>query len=71
MEAIRTIQKSNNGLLHLSIPQHFQNIDLEIIILPLLNSPKSAPSKNRLQMIAHLKGSLPNLSYSKYDFYEQ
>lgn len=27
--------------------------------------------QNRLQMVAHMKGMLPNLPYSKYDAYEQ
>ncbi|MFN0176766.1 MAG: hypothetical protein ACKVU0_19150 [Saprospiraceae bacterium] len=27
--------------------------------------------QNRLQMVAHMKGILPNLPYSKYDAYEQ
>ena len=33
---------------------------------------KVTPKKqNRLQMVAHMKGVLPNLPYSKYDAYEQ
>lgn len=33
---------------------------------------KTVPQKqNRLQMVAHMKGVLPNLPYSKYDAYEQ
>ncbi len=34
--------------------------------------PQPIPRKqNRLQMVAHMKGVLPNLPYSKYDAYEQ
>ena len=34
--------------------------------------PQTVPQKqNRLQMVAHMKGVLPNLPYSKYDAYEQ
>ena len=34
--------------------------------------PQTVPQKqNRLQMVAHMKGVLPNLPYSKYDVYEQ
>ena len=33
---------------------------------------KTVPKKqNRLQMVAHMKGVLPNVPYSKYDTYEQ
>lgn len=33
---------------------------------------KMVPQKqNRLQLVAHMKGVLPNLPYSKHDAYEQ
>ncbi|WP_353481219.1 hypothetical protein [Haliscomenobacter sp.] len=74
MQAVRTIQKSENGLLMIQLPEHFHDIDLEIIILPahpIQDTEVVPPSSNRLEMVAHLKGILPDLPYSKYDFYEQ
>jgi hypothetical protein len=74
MQAVRTIQKSENGQLMIQLPEHFHDIDLEIIILPahpIQDTEVVPPSSNRLEMVAHLKGILPDLSYSKYNFYKQ
>ncbi len=74
MQAVRTIQKPENGQLMIQVPEHFHDIELEVIILPAYSVAVSDEQElvvNRLELIAHLKGSIPNLPYSKYDFYEQ
>lgn len=74
MQAVRTIQTPVNGQLLIQVPEQFHDLDLEIIILPVSNSKPIKPrreKKDRLKMVAHLKGILPNLPYSKYDVYEQ
>jgi hypothetical protein len=74
MQAVRTIQTAKNGHLMIQLPAQFHDIELEIIILPAQPSKESdvaPPTTNRLEMVAHLKGILPDLHYSKYDFYEQ
>lgn len=76
MQALRTVAKSENGQLLIQLPDFFHNIELEVIILPASITDHLVQEVNpngdaRLQMVAHLKGSLPNVSYSKYDFYEQ
>lgn len=58
----------------IQLPEQFHDIELEIIILPAqpIQDVEVEPTPtNRLEMVAHLKGILPDVPYSKYDFYEQ
>jgi len=74
MQAVRTVQKPVNGQLLIQVPERFHDIELEIIILPapvLHENQKVKKQLGRLEMVAHLKGSLPNRPYSKHDYYEQ
>lgn len=73
MQAVRTIQRPVNGELLIQVPERFHNMELEIIILPALAKEEEGDNQKvgRLEMVAHLKGSLPNRPYSKYDSYEQ
>jgi hypothetical protein len=74
MQAVRTIQKPKNGQLMIQLPAQFHDIELEIIILPVQpvqDTDVERSTINRLEMVSHLKGILPDQPYSKYDFYEQ
>jgi len=73
MQTIRIIQKPINGQLLIQVPKEFHDIALEITIQPI-SDKKNKPTTihtGRLEMVAHLKGSLPNRPYSKFDHYQQ
>ncbi len=74
MQTVKTIQKPINGQLLIQVPEEFHDMELEIIILPApaLHEEQEVDKRNRrLEMVAHLKGSLPNRPYSKADHYLQ
>ncbi|MFM9952156.1 MAG: hypothetical protein ACKV1O_29765 [Saprospiraceae bacterium] len=70
---IRTIQKPINGQLLIQVPKEFHDMELEIIIQPISDEKNKQATihSGRLEMVAHLKGSLPNRPYSKSDYYQQ
>ena len=35
MEALKIIQSAKNGVLHILVPEHFNNTELEVIVIPL------------------------------------
>ncbi|NUO00647.1 MAG: hypothetical protein HUU01_08525 [Saprospiraceae bacterium] len=73
MQAVRTVQKPINGQLLIQVPKEFHDIELEIIIQPISDEKNKQPTihTERLAMVAHLKGLLPNRPYSKSDHYQQ
>ena len=73
MQAVRTVQKPINGQLLIQVPEGFHDMELEIIIQPILKEENQQATihTGRLEMVAHLKGSLPNRPSSKSDHYQQ
>ncbi len=70
---MKTIQKPINGQLLIQVPEEFHDMELEITIQPI-SDKKNKPTTihtGHLEMVAHLKGSLPNRPYSKFDYYQQ
>ncbi|MEI9911078.1 MAG: hypothetical protein WDO71_16220 [Bacteroidota bacterium] len=71
MEALKLIQSTQNGILQIIVPEHFNNTPLEVIVIPL--SEKTITVKERLLAIKGYFGSakFPNTVVNKYDAYNQ
>lgn len=71
MEALKLIQSTQNGILQITVPEHFNNTPLEVIVIPL--AEKTASAKKRRQAVKKHFGTakFPNTVVKKYDVYYQ
>lgn len=71
MEALKTIQSTQNGVLHIEVPEHFNNTQLEVIVIPL--HQKDRPEKDLGSSIKKYFGTarFPSNKVNKYDAYNQ
>ncbi len=71
MEALKVIQSTQNGILQIAVPEHFNNTPLEVIVIPL--QEKIASVKERFQSVKKYFGTakFPNMVVNKYDAYNQ
>lgn len=71
MEALKTIQSTQNGVLHIEVPEHFNNTQLEVIVIPL--HQKDRPEKDSRSSIKKYFGTarFSGNDVNKYDAYNQ
>ncbi len=71
MEALKTIQSTQNGVLHIEVPEHFNNTQLEVIVIPL--HQKDIPGKDFRSSIKRYFGTarFSGNDVNKYDAYNQ
>jgi hypothetical protein len=71
MEALKLIQSTQNGILQIAVPEHFNNTPLEVIVIPLIEITASAGDK--LQAVKKYFGTarFPGTVVNKYDAYNQ
>ena len=71
MEALKIIQSTQNGILQIAVPEHFNNRPLEVIVMPLIE--KTASAKDKLQTVKKYFGTakFPDAVVNKYDVYNQ
>lgn len=71
MEALKLIQSTQNGILQIAVPEHFNNTPLEVIVIPL--HEKKTSGSERLAAVKKYFGTakFPGKSVNKNDAYNQ
>jgi hypothetical protein len=71
MGALKLIQSTQNGILQITVPEHFNNTPLEVIVTPL--PEKIVSAKKRLRAVKKYFGTakFPDMVVNKYDGYHQ
>ena len=71
MDALKLIQSTKNGVLQITVPEHFNNTPLEVIVTPI--PEKTAPATKKHQAIKKYFGTakFANTDVNKSDVYHQ
>lgn len=71
MDALKFIQSTQNGVLHITVPEHFNNTPLEVIVTPLPEKTASVTKKHQAIKKYFGTAKFPNTVVNKYDVYHQ